>query len=1409
MIKKETLQLLLTSLFFGLIINQQIVAQDVTDYISSICSSQDLEAESPTNTGINNVLTPCSGTPLSGNLAFYYIQIQSGSTFTFLLTPTNNIDFDFASWKNPDLTNLGPGDRGSQNDPTATGVYSIGLDLNATDLCEAGGSTGNPDPGLVRYYDVVPGDVILIAVDRWSGSQSGFTITFGGDAELDCVFDGGTYHECDNELDGQALFNLNEIENDIITASTNNITVTFYNNETDALAGASNTLPDNLYAYTSNNPTIVYARIVDNATGDLIRVERTFLYVEQPPNIDPITEPLIMCDDDTLDGLTTFDLTVLENQIINGQTDVTLSYYISENDATYGITPIATPDAYENTIPDDQIIYVRLEDDIYGCYAITSFMIHVESPIPGSPQNIDLCDEVTLNDLEEVFDLTEQTDVILDVNDPTEYTVTYYTSETDAMDGINQITNPDNYTNTSPIEQIFARLEENATGCYNITFFYITVTAIPEANTPTPLYGCNDGTGSVAFFLNDKTEEILDGQTDVIVTYYGSMADLQAENNELPSLYYNTSNPQTIYVLLESTIGGCKNDTTLELVVADAPTANTPTPMYFCDDDNDGFGEFYLDVPAQEVVPNDGYSYDVSFHVTQTDAENGVLAFSSPFDNTVPDSQTIYVRVLNQTTGCYDVVPLELNVITTPEISYNLEDLEVCDDNYDGFAEFDLSQQDANVYGSQSTTDFSISYYDNLMFAQQGINEIPSNYYTNYIPDVQPIYVRLENNITGCSTVRTFDLVVNPKPVVDPTYDHTLSLCDDFGQPNDQQTVFDLTVENDEITGGLNGFNITYYESLTDAEAGTNAVADDTAYTNPTNQNPYTLYVRVENSNTGCFTTTTLSLRVLNNPSPLMNNELLETCDDDLDGDSTNGQAEFDLTLNEDALLNGETNVTPTYYETYEDAFDGTNPIPNPDAYYNSVQFSQTIYVGVTNNNTGCLTITTIDLIVHPLPEVTDEPTYFLCEVDNDDVETILLTDMDSFVLDGGDATGLVINYYASESDAINDEAEYVGPYITINSTEQIYARVENTTTECFAIVSFLIDIEQAPLAFTPAPLVYCETLGADGYFNNDGLEEFNLEAVIETIRGSQDPDTYPVAIYTSLADAEAGINAIPTDELNPYITGTITLYAVVTNVNTGCTNGDPIVIELVVEPVPEVTLDNADGIICTDATNNPIIGTDLGNEYSYLWNTGETTPTIEITEAGEYFVTVTDNTTINQCAYESNHVYYEEASLPAVTPTVVQSEIFDGQNTISVTANGAGISEYGYQLDNGSMQYNGTFNNVEPGTHTVTITELNGCGSLTLEVSVVDYMKYFTPNGDGVNDTWRVIGLESQENAQVFIFDRQGKMVKQMSATSEGWNGTFNGNQLPSSDYWFKVIYTEPSTGQVKEFNSHFALKR
>ncbi|SEQ07783.1 T9SS type B sorting domain-containing protein, partial [Flavobacterium urocaniciphilum] len=96
---------------------------------------------------------------------------------------------------------------------------------------------------------------------------------------------------------------------------------------------------------------------------------------------------------------------------------------------------------------------------------------------------------------------------------------------------------------------------------------------------------------------------------------------------------------------------------------------------------------------------------------------------------------------------------------------------------------------------------------------------------------------------------------------------------------------------------------------------------------------------------------------------------------------------------------------------------------------------------------------------------------------------------------------------------------------------------------------------------------------------------------------------------------------------------------------------------------------------------------------------------------------------------------------------------------------------------------------------------------NLSADVVVIDYPKYFTPNGDGIHDTWNIIGLSDYNNAVLYIFDRYGKLIKQLDPLGMGWDGTYNGSQLPSTDYWFTVEFTE--NDQRRTFKSHFSLKR
>ena len=76
---------------------------------------------------------------------------------------------------------------------------------------------------------------------------------------------------------------------------------------------------------------------------------------------------------------------------------------------------------------------------------------------------------------------------------------------------------------------------------------------------------------------------------------------------------------------------------------------------------------------------------------------------------------------------------------------------------------------------------------------------------------------------------------------------------------------------------------------------------------------------------------------------------------------------------------------------------------------------------------------------------------------------------------------------------------------------------------------------------------------------------------------------------------------------------------------------------------------------------------------------------------------------------------------------------------------------------------------------------------------------------GDSFSATYKRNNLE---NWSISIFDRYGKLLKQLSTTGKGWDGTYNGYLLPSTDYWFKIEFPNLKS-EWKEFKSHFSLKR
>ena len=107
-----------------------------------------------------------------------------------------------------------------------------------------------------------------------------------------------------------------------------------------------------------------------------------------------------------------------------------------------------------------------------------------------------------------------------------------------------------------------------------------------------------------------------------------------------------------------------------------------------------------------------------------------------------------------------------------------------------------------------------------------------------------------------------------------------------------------------------------------------------------------------------------------------------------------------------------------------------------------------------------------------------------------------------------------------------------------------------------------------------------------------------------------------------------------------------------------------------------------------------------------------------------------------------------------------------------------------------------------------VTGTDDNGC-SATDAVSVLveyclDIPGGISPNGDNANDTWTITGLNQYPDAEVLVFDRWGQKVFSGDATNPTWNGTYEGKELPTADYYYII-----ELGNGEKFNGVVTLKR
>lgn len=353
---------------------------------------------------------------------------------------------------------------------------------------------------------------------------------------------------------------------------------------------------------------------------------------------------------------------------------------------------------------------------------------------------------------------------------------------------------------------------------------------------------------------------------------------------------------------------------------------------------------------------------------------------------------------------------------------------------------------------------------------------------------------------------------------------------------------------------------------------------------------------------------------------------------------------------------------------------------------------------------------------------------------------------------------------------------------------------------------NFIVTINGQPIANDASDTV-CDN-DSSPY---DGITPYDLTTLIPTILGTtQAPIDFTVTFF---ADFNRTIQIIdPTTCTLPVV------YVFVTN-NLSTTCPSPAIVTITVIPLPDPQLDVPP--ICIDSetgivTNSVIESGYNSLQYNIVWTKADGTvvsnsQTFSTDVPGDYILNVASNA-VTTCASAPVPFTVIESAKPAVTPPITFDITgwFTNSQTITVNATpyvGDG-SNFAYSLDGQTPQDDNVFYNVGPGPHEITVIDKNGCGtrSLPIPVELVNSPAAFTPNGDGINDRWDIKGDISYSTLS--IFDRFGRLLKQLNQNSGGWDGTINSQTLPADDYWFSVNYID-SSGAAKEYKSHFSLIR
>jgi len=865
------------------------------------------------------------------------------------------------------------------------------------------------------------------------------------------------------------------------------------------------------------------------------------------------------------------------------------------------------------------------------------------------------------------------------------------------------------------------------------------------------------------------------------------------------------------------------------------------------DSDNDGIydlnesGSGATDANLNGIIDGNNFGTNGLADSVETNPDSGVLNYTVA--NTDGDSANNYLDLESDGDGCNDVIEagfadsnndgllgptapptVNPNGVVTSGSGYTIPN-----NNYITYAPITITAQPANTStcelqsASFTLTTNAVNSYQWQLSTDNGItwNNITNNAtyagtttviltVSNVTPAMNGYQYRVFLNKNGNSCglysaagiLTTYALPTITTPI-------TLKQCDD---DTDGISSFNLTEKNSFISTNYASETFTYFTTYNGADTNDASVKinNPTAYISGSGS----VYARVDNAN-GCFRIAQINLIVTVtqiNSATFHRNFTL--CDDSVSGISTDtdGTSVFDFSSVTNDILAilpiPSSNYTITYYANQADALAEVNAITNISNYRNTILNQQNIYVRIDSNlDNSCFGLGPfVTLTAEALPvanAVNATNTIRHCDDDQDGSYIFDTSNLEATILNG--QTNKTVTYYDNLGNLIT-----VTPTFTVNTTQTITVRVTNNVTSasngpCYdeETITFIVDKLPQIFPITSLQLTQCDNETDPAL--QDGIYPFDSSNIESTILGSQTGMDISFTLQNGTV-----LNHLP----NPFNSGTQNVIVTVTNpINTSC----PVTTTLnfVVNPVPMIDLNQngwANELVCTNlptftvTINAGVLNGTPTSSYTYQWYLdgtilpGATSYSLTVNTGGTYTVDVT-----NTFGCVKTRTIEVTTSVIATIDAINIVDLSD-INTVEVIVSGNGDYVYSIQDPYGPYQASNFFTNVPMGIYTVYVKDLNGCGITQQTISVLGVPQYFTPNGDGFNDTWNIKGANNQfySNSVIRIYDRFGKLIKQISPLGQGWDGTYNGQLAPADDYWYNINFDDGRSAK-----GHFSLKR